>query len=123
MARRFVTYNTEDQAAGLVNVDERGVMKPEYLPKPLVFERIGGDYSVNMSFEQWCAIYDVDKHHRVIKTDSGGNIDYLTRVNNNRGDAVPHFAFMFVSLNDDLAYTELYFLEDGTVTLTNPVGK
>ena len=28
MARRFVTYNTEDQKAGRVNVDHNGVMKP-----------------------------------------------------------------------------------------------
>lgn len=32
MARRFVTYNTEDQAAGLINVDEKGVMMPGGLP-------------------------------------------------------------------------------------------
>lgn len=96
----------------------------EYLPQPLVFESVGvgNNYSVNMSFEQWCAIYDVDKYHRVIETDRGGTIRYLQGVNDNRDNAVPHFNFRFVKL-DTAALTNLYFLEDGTVTTTSPSEK
>lgn len=92
MARRFVTYNTEDQAAGLVNVDERGVMLPggggTGLPTdPGAYKSLVTDGSGNWVTEDRLAYEGGKQYVELLSQRSLTNEDYW-EVNNIHGSLV-----------------------------------
>lgn len=84
MAERFVTYNTEDAAAGRIDVDERGIMRPD---PPINPNRLPEGYPYKEVSEELTEVYngelttdssfiDTDYRHANLKSEDGNR--YLT---------------------------------------------